>query len=136
MGAAEERWVDFGEIIREEMLRNAEGKLGNNWVRAALLSVERSPNSRFDLEELFDLLDTHGEGTLKADVVADLIAELGQESKVDAKKVYQDATDVVTVPDEITFEQFITSWEKNGFDLTEEDDSKADSKKFTFNPHD
>ena len=29
-------------------------------VRAALLSVERSPNSRFDLEELFDLLDTHG----------------------------------------------------------------------------
>jgi exonuclease V gamma subunit len=29
-------------------------------VRAALLSVERSPNSRFDLEELFDLLDTQG----------------------------------------------------------------------------
>ena len=29
-------------------------------VRAALLSVERSPNSRFDLEELFDLMDTKG----------------------------------------------------------------------------
>ena len=30
-------------------------------VRAALLSVERSPNSRFDLEELFDLMDTKGQ---------------------------------------------------------------------------
>merc|ERR1712216_98369 len=40
--AAEERWVDFGEVIREEMkcngdscnfgsLLNKEGKLGNNW---------------------------------------------------------------------------------------------------------
>jgi len=143
--AAEERWVDFGEIIREEMkcngdscnfasLLDKDGKLGNNWVRAALLSVERSPNSRFDLEELFDLLDTHGEGTLKAHEVEDMIRELNADDKVDAKKVYQDATDVVTVPDEITFEQFITSWQKNGFDLTEEDDSLK--KKFTFNPHD
>ena len=32
-------------------------------VRAALLSVERSPNSRFDLEELFDLMDTKGESS-------------------------------------------------------------------------
>merc|ERR1711865_1099726 len=104
------------------------GKLGNNWVRAALLSVERSPNSRFDL------LDTHGEGTLKAHEVEDMIRELGADDQVDSKKVYQDATDVITVPDEITFEQFITSWQKNGFDLTEEDDSLK--KKFTFNPHD
>jgi len=141
--AAEERWVDFGEIIREEMKCNGDacnfgslldenGKLGNNWVRAALLSVERSPNSRFDLEELFDLMDTKGEGTLKAGVVEDMINELG--AKVDAKKVYQDATDVVATPEEITFDQFITAWQKNGFDLTEEDDSlKA---KFKFNPHD
>jgi len=61
-----------------------------------------------------------------------MIAELG--AKVDAKKVYQDAADVVTTPEEITFDQFITAWEKNGFDLTEEDDSLK--KKFTFNPHD
>ena len=34
----------------------------------------------------------------------------------------------------LTFDQFITAWEKNGFELTEEDDSlKA---KFTFVPHD
>ena len=78
-------------------------------VRAALLSVERSPTSRFDMEELFDLLDTKGDGTLKADVVGDMIKELGEAaSKVDATKVYQDAAEIVSTPDEITFEQFIT----------------------------
>ena len=77
-------------------------------VRAALLSVERSANSRFDLEELFDLLDTKGEGTLKADVVEDLINELGDAAaKVDPKKIYEDAAEVRATTNEITFEQFI-----------------------------
>jgi Ca2+-binding EF-hand superfamily protein len=116
---------NFGSLL------NSEGKLGNNWVRAALLSVERSANSRFDLEELFDLLDTKGEGTLKADVVEDLINELGDAAaKVDPKKIYEDAAEVRATTNEISFEQFIAAWEKNGFNLTDNDESLK--KKFSF----
>merc|ERR1711871_1035718 len=55
--AMEERWVDFGEIIRTECtgskdfgtLLNSDGKLQENWVRAALLSIDRDSSSLADL---------------------------------------------------------------------------------------
>lgn len=131
--AMEERWVDFGEVIREENLReggspsafgsllNSEGKLGSNWIRGALLSIERDPNSRGDLKEIFELLDTKGEGALSLEVVEELITDLKLQKSVDAKAVYDDASSIVNRPDAITFDQFIGAWEKAGFDVQEDD---------------
>ena len=69
--AMEQRWVDFGEIIRTELmagddktnfgsLLNSDGKLGENWVRGALLSIERDATSETDLREVFSLWDING----------------------------------------------------------------------------
>ena len=90
--------------------------------RGALLSVERDPGSRVDLEELFQLLDTEGEGGLPLNVVEELIADLDLEKPVDAKEIYETAAQTITKPETITFEQFISAWgEKTGYDVTEND---------------
>merc|ERR1712031_90343 len=107
----EERWVEFGEVIRDEMcngkedaegceldmfgsLLNEEGKLGANWVRGALLSVERDPNSRVDLQEMFDLLDTKGDGKLSPEVISELINDLKVDKPVDSAAIYAEAAQV------------------------------------------
>jgi len=129
--AMEERWVDFGEVIREENLReggspstfgsllNSEGKLGSNWIRGALLSIERDPNSRGDLKEIFELLDTKGEGSLSFEVIQELISVLKLQKAVDPKTVYNEAASIVNRPDAITFDQFVGAWEKAGFKMDE-----------------
>merc|ERR1719201_1985720 len=132
--AMEERWVEFGEIIREEnekagkfgdygSLLDKDGKLGANWVRGALLSVDRDPNSMVDLQEIFKLLDTKGDGTLPANAVEELVEGLHLEKTVDAKEIYTTAAQVTAK--EITFEQFIEAWEKEGFSMKDSDSLKG-----------
>jgi hypothetical protein len=135
--AMEERWVDFGEIIFEEnakqggfgdygSLLDDEGKLGANWVRGALLSVEREANSLVDLKELFGLLDTEGKGKLKLPVIQELIQDLKVDTPVDPSKVFEAAAQITT--ESITFEQFITAWKQEGFDVDESETTKGQYK--------
>ena len=59
-------------------------------IRGALLSIERDPTSKEELEELFDLLDTKGNGKLSASVIEEMITDLDVKN-IDAQQVYNDA---------------------------------------------
>jgi len=132
VSATEERWVDFGEIIRAEnvatdgafgdfgSLLNEDGKLKSNWIRGALLSIEYDPNSRTDLQELWSIIDKDSTGMLSEEQISELISKTG--SDVDAtglcKQVCSDYDGCAT---EISFEQFIEGWKKAGYDVGEQD---------------
>jgi len=92
VSAVEERWVDFGEIIRNECtgdtcnfgtLLNSEGKLQENWVRGALLSIERDASSITDLQEVFAIYDTDNDGTLNKLEVQELLEKVESDVTVD-----------------------------------------------------
>jgi len=90
VSAVEERWVDFGEIIRSECtsdnfgtLLNSEGKLQENWVRGALLSIERDASSITDLQEVFAIYDTDNDGKLNKLEVQELLEKVVSDVNVD-----------------------------------------------------
>lgn len=132
VSATEERWVDFGEIIRAEnvategafgdfgSLLDEEGKLKSNWIRGALLSIEYDPNSLVDLQELWSIIDKDNTGTLAEQQIAELISKTGSEADAAAlcKQVCEDYDGCAT---EITFDQFISGWKKAGYDVGEQD---------------
>ena len=101
--AEEGRWVEFGEIIREECigdtctfgtLLDEDGKLGKNWVRGALLSIERDPTDLADVEEVFVLFDIDMDGSLTEEEVDEVFEVLGTSISTDDKaKIYDAAKD-------------------------------------------
>ena len=101
--ADEGRWVEFGEIIREECIGDTctfgtllddNGKLGKNWVRGALLSIERDQTDLADVEEVFVLFDIDMDGNLNEEEVDEVFEVLRTNiSKDDKAKIYDAAKD-------------------------------------------
>ena len=127
--AVEGRWVDFGEIIRLECigetcnfgtLLNEEGKLGQNWVRGALLSIERDPNSFSDIRETFYLFDTNIDGMLNYDESSQIYSIMGIELSKDEERKYFAAADE-DGDGQITFRQFLAQYKAHGTEVAEED---------------
>ena len=126
--AMEGRWVDFGEIIRTECvgdqckqfgtLLNEEGKLGKNWVRGALLSIERDATDPSDISECFALFDVDGDGKLNGVEIAELMDKLGPElDAAQRTKVFSDADkdgDKL-----ITLDEFMEAYKASGQTLIE-----------------
>jgi myo-inositol 2-dehydrogenase/D-chiro-inositol 1-dehydrogenase len=122
--AMEGRWVDFGEIIRQECkvdfgtLLNEEGKLGKNWVRGALLSIERDATDPSDISECFALFDVDGDGKLNDVEIAELMDKLGPElDAAQRTKVFSDADkdgDKL-----ITLDEFMEAYKASGQTLIE-----------------
>ena len=79
-----------------------------------------------DLQELFELLDTKGEGKLPLAVINEMVAKLDVDKDVDVEKLYQTAAQIQT--ESISFEQFIGAWENEGFSLKNEGNREAESK--------
>jgi len=101
--AMEKRWVDFGEIIRTECigetcdfgtLLDENGKLGKNWVRGALLSIERDHTEPADVQEVFVLFDTDLDGKLSEEEIEEVFKVLGCPLSEEAQKaIYAKAKD-------------------------------------------
>lgn len=79
------RWVDFGEILREEKIidvssmLNSEGKLGKNWVRAMMLGLSRDASSIEDMEDLFAISDLDGDGFVNQVEALAILSRMGIE---------------------------------------------------------
>ena len=90
--AVEERWVDFGEILREEKIidvssmLNSEGKLGKNWVRAMMLGLSRDASSIEDMEDLFAISDLDGDGFVNQVEALAILSRMGIEMNVSEMK--------------------------------------------------
>jgi len=122
ISATEERWVDFGEVIRREKLAdfgellNEDGKLKKNWVRGVMLTVERDPMNLLDIEEVWNIFASDGkneDGKLDQKPLKQAIALF----KVDVK-----VEDIMGGKERITYEEFVTAWKDvAGFDATAQD---------------
>jgi len=127
VSAEEERWVDFGEIIRRENLAegefgdfgsllDSEGKLKGNWVRAALLSIDRDPNSQSDLKEVWSLLDVEGTDAFDKLKVAEVLQKFGRASSVTV-----DVDDFFPADaSSMCFDEFLAGWKELGYEPKQE----------------
>jgi len=128
--AVEGRWVDFGEVIRTECtgdscdfgtLLNSEGKLGKNWIRGALLSIERDPSDPADIQEVFSLFDDDVDGKLNAEEVDEVFNVLETPlSKEEQKKTFAAADKDNS--GFITFDNFFDAYKAAGVKVVESDD--------------
>ena len=126
LSAEEQRWVDFGEIIEQEFgtssnfgaLLDAEsGKLSNNWVRAAMLCIDRDANSYVDIEEAFYMLAADDGKTIGKEGLVQLVDTMTNCDKT-AEEIFGDAS-------ELTFDGLLRKWRAAGFTLEEK---KGDEK--------
>ena len=124
VSAVEERWVDFGEIIRTECigdtcnfgtLLNADGKLQENWVRGALLSIERDASSITDLQEVFVLFDVNNDGKLDRLEILELLEKV--ESDVGADDIMKGGKE------EVDFDEFLAAYKAAGATVDEAEGS-------------
>jgi len=79
---------DFGTLLDEN------GKLGKNWVRGALLSIERDHTEPADVQEVFVLFDTDLDGKLSEEEIEEVFKVLGCPLSEEAQKaIYAKAKD-------------------------------------------
>ena len=130
--AMEGRWVDFGEIIRTECvgdqckqfgtLLNEEGKLGKNWVRGALLSIERDPTDAADVEEVFILFDDDLDGKLNKEQVEEVFMVLEAQVSQDAQEAAFAAADK-DGDGLVAFDEFFAAYKATGIEVADSRDN-------------
>jgi len=131
--AMEQRWVDFGEIIRTELmagddktnfgsLLNSDGKLGENWVRGALLSIERDATSETDLREVFSLWDINGDGFLDEVEMVSFFSKMAVDMTEEEQKACFKAADT-SGDGKVSFDEFLVAFKASGQTVREAGES-------------
>ena len=118
----------IGDSCNFGTLLNDEGKLGNNWVRGALLSIERNPSAFSDVREVFYLFDTNIDGMLNAEESAEVFANMGVTVTDEEAQAYFAAADE-DGDGLITFRQFLAQYKNSGQEVV---DDESDGLKAIF----
>merc|ERR1711988_138468 len=109
----------IGDSCNFGTLLNENGKLEENWVRGALLSIERNPSSAVDLEEVFSLFDADCDGKLNVEEVSNVFDIFGNPLGEKSNTFFADCDR--DDDGKITFNEFIEQYKISGGDVADEE---------------